>query len=113
MAKRYRKQTSQSGLDGFVCVAEQSGLDEVQVVSASDSAGSSIVETPGLALLSPTPTPSLPAAQSDSQLVSTPVPACTPLQILDEFQESRGEDQTEHVLGSPAKPGSVSSQEFL
>ena len=32
VAKRYRKQTSQSGLDDFVCVAEQSGLDEVQVV---------------------------------------------------------------------------------
>ena len=81
--------------------------------SASDSARSSIAETPGLALLSPTPTPGLPAAQSDSRLVATPVPACTPLQILDEFQESTGEDQTEHVLGSPAKPGSVSSQEFL
>ena len=113
VAKRYCKQASQSGLDDFVCVAEQSSLDEVQVVSAVDSAGSSTVAPSESVLLSPTPTPGIPAAQSDSQLASTPVPACTPLQILDEFQEPTVGDQAEHVLGSPAKPGSVSSQEFL
>ena len=113
VAKRYRKQTSQSGIDDFVCIAEQSSPDEVQVVAVTTSVGSSIVGTPGINLLAPEPAPELPAAQSDSQLVSTPGPACTPLQILDEIQESTVAGQTEHALGSPAQPGSVSSQEFL
>ena len=113
VAKHCRQQVSQSGLDDFVCIAEQSDLDEVQVVLAVDSAGSSTDAPSELVLLSATPTPGIPAAQSDSQLVSTPVPACTPLQILDEFQEPTVGDQAERMLESPAKPGSVSSQEFL
>ena len=64
VAKRCRKQASQSGLDDFVCIAEQSSLDEVQVVSAVDSAGSSTVAPFESVLLSPTPTPGIPAAQS-------------------------------------------------
>ena len=112
VAKRYRKQASQSGLDDFVCIAEQSGLADDQVISAVVSAGASTIETSESALLASTPTPGIPVAQSDSQLFSTPVPACTPLQLLDDAQESTVEDH-EHALGSPAKPGSVSSQEFL
>ena len=38
VAKRYRKQTSQTGSDDFVCVAEQSGLEEVQASPALDPA---------------------------------------------------------------------------
>ena len=112
VAKRYWKQASQSGLDDFVCIAEQSGLADDQVISAVVSAGASTIETSESALLASTPTPGIPVAQSDSQLFSTPVPACTPLQLLDDVQESTVEDH-EHALGSPAKPGSVSSQEFL
>ena len=52
VAKRYRRQALQSGPDDFVCVAEQSSLDDIQVVSALVSAA-----------------PSIPAAQSDSQVV--------------------------------------------
>ena len=113
VAKRYRKQASQSGLDDFVCIAEQSSLEEVQVVPAVDSAGSSTVESSDPVLFSSASTSGIPAAQPDSQLVSTPVPSCTPLQFLDDFQEFAIEDPAAHVLGSPVKPGSVSSQEFL
>ena len=112
VAKRYRKQASQSGLDDFVCIAEQSGLADDQVISAVVSAGASTIETSESALLASTPTPGIPVAQSDSQLFSTPVPACTPLQLLEDVQASTVEDH-EHALGSPAQPGSLSSQEFL
>ena len=96
VAKRYRRQALQSGPDDFVGIVEQSGLDDSQVVSASDSAA-----------------PSIPAAQSDSQVVSTPAPACTPLQILAGDVEPTAGDQDAHRSESPAKPGSISSQEFL
>ena len=96
VAKRYRRQALQSGPDDFVGIVEQSGLDDSQLVSASDSAS-----------------PSIPAAQSDSQVVSTPAPACTPLQILAGDVELTAGDHDEHRSESPAKPGSVSSQEFL
>ena len=64
-------------------------------------------------LCSSASTSSIPAAQTDSQVVATPGIACTPLQSLDDFQAFTIDDAAEQVLGLPVKLGSVSSQEFL
>ena len=113
VAKRYRKQASPSGLDDFVCIAEQSSLDEVQVLPAGASAGSSNGDSSDPFLCSSASTSGIPAAQTDSQVVATPGTACAPLQSLDDFQAFTIGDAAEQVLGSPVKPGSVSSQELL
>ena len=57
--------------------------------------------------------PSVPAAQSDSQVVSTPAPACSPLQSLDDVVETIAADADDDKPDSPTKPGSTASQEFL
>ena len=83
VAKRYRKQTSQTGSDDFVCIVEQSGLEEVQTSPALGPAVASSDEPSDLLLGPVLPPSSFTAAQSDSQVVATPAPACSPLQILD------------------------------
>ena len=82
VAKRYRKQTSQPGSDDFVCIAEQSGLEDVQASPESGPAVASGNEPSDLVLGPLLPPPSFTAAQSDSQVFATPAPAGSPLQIL-------------------------------
>ena len=95
VAKRYRRQPLHSGAEDIACAMDQSVVGDILLLSALDSAP-----------------PSVPAAQSDSQVVSTPAPACSPLQILDGVVETTAADADEEKLDSPTKPGSIASQEF-
>ena len=113
VAKRYRKQTSQTGSDDFVCIAEQSGLAEVQASPELGPAVASSDEPSDLVLGPLLPPPSFTAAQSGSQVVATPAPACSPLQILDGDGDLTLETGDAHIQVSPTKPGSTSSQDFL
>ena len=83
VAKRYRRQPLQSGAEDIACALEQSVVEDNPLMSALDSAP-----------------PSVPAAQSDSQVVSTPAPACSPLQILDGVAETTDADADEQKLDS-------------
>ena len=113
VAKRYRKQTSQTGSDDFVCIAEQSGLEDVQASPESGPAVASGNEPSDLVLGPLLPPPSFTAVQSDSQVFATPAPAGSPLQILVGEGDLALEAGDAHIQVSPTKPGSTSSPDFL
>ena len=96
VAKRYRKQPLHSGAEDSAGSTEQSVVGDIPLLSALETAP-----------------PSVPAAQSDSQVVSTPAPACSPLQSLDAVVEAIAADADDDKPDSPTKPGSTASQEFL
>ena len=96
VAKRYRRQPLHSGAEDSTGSTEQSVVGDIPLLSASAIAPHSA-----------------PAAQSDSQVVSTPAPACSPLQSLDDLLEPIAADAADDKPDSPTKPGSTASQEFL